>query len=130
VSTLNGTVRALFEGANHAHIATLLPDGSPHSVPIWVGLEGDRIAFVTGPASRKARNLDRDPRVAISITDRHQPFRMAEVRGRIADRLEGNAALAVIDRLSGKYTGRPYPLRSGLVVYLIEPEHAWGIGHP
>ena len=107
-----------------------MPDGSPHSVPIWVGLEGDRIAFVTGPASRKARNLDRDPRVAISITDRNQPFRMAEVRGRIADRLEGNAALAVIDRLSGKYTGRPYPLRSGRVVYLIEPEHAWGIGHP
>jgi hypothetical protein len=54
---------------------------------------------------------------------------MAEVRGRITERLEGNAALEVIDRLSGKYTGRPYPLRSGRVVYLIEPEHAWGMGH-
>ena len=53
-------VRALLEAPNYAHLATVLPDGSPHSVPLWVGLEGDHIVFLTGPDSRKARNIDHD----------------------------------------------------------------------
>jgi PPOX class probable F420-dependent enzyme len=117
-------VRAIFDGPNYAHLATLLPDGGPHSVPVWVGLEGDRIAFMTDPTSRKARNLDRDPRVAISITDREQPYAMAMVRGRVAERLEGDAGWAVIDRISRKYTGGPYPLRTDRVAFMVEPEHA------
>jgi PPOX class probable F420-dependent enzyme len=126
VTELPDDVRALFDGPNYAHVATLLPDGGPHTVPVWVALEGDRIAFQTGPSSRKARNLEHDPRVAISITDRDHPFTMAEVRGRVAERLEGDAAFKVIDRISHKYTGGPYPLRSGRVAFLVEPEHAWG----
>jgi PPOX class probable F420-dependent enzyme len=117
-------VRLLLEGSNYGHIATVLPGGQPHSVPAWVGLEGDMIAFQTSPDSRKARNLSRNPRVAISVTDRNNPYSMAEVRGRVVARLEGDAALAVVDRLSEKYTGRPYPLRTGRVVFLVEPEHA------
>jgi nitroimidazol reductase NimA-like FMN-containing flavoprotein (pyridoxamine 5'-phosphate oxidase superfamily) len=54
---LSDDVRALFEGPNYAHLATVLPDGGPHSTPVWVVLEGDRIAFQTSPGSRKARNL-------------------------------------------------------------------------
>lgn len=50
---------------------------------------------------------------------------MAEIRGRLAERLEGDAALAVIDRISHKYTGQPYPLRTDRVVFLVEPAHAW-----
>jgi PPOX class probable F420-dependent enzyme len=119
-------VRTLFEGPNYAHVATLLPDGAPHSVPVWVDLEGERIAFLTDPMSRKARNLEHDPRIAISVTDRERPFTMAEVRGRVSERLEDEAAFEVIDRLSHKYTGQPYPLRTGRVVFLVEPEHAWG----
>ena len=118
-------IRALFDGPNYAHVATLLPDGAPHSVPVWVGLEGRRIAFLTSPASRKARNLVRDPRVAISITDHQRPFAMAQVRGRVVERVEGEAAWTVIDRISHKYTGQPYPLRTDRVVFLVEPEHAW-----
>jgi hypothetical protein len=79
-----------------------MPSGGPHSVPVWVGLEGDRIAFLTGPDSRKARNLEHDPRVAISVTDRGNPFAMAIVRCRLTERLEGEAALTVIDRISHK----------------------------
>jgi PPOX class probable F420-dependent enzyme len=125
VSELPGDVRRLFEGANYAHVATLLPDGAPHSVPVWVGLEGERIAFFTDPTSRKARNLGRDPRVAISVTDYEKPLTMAEVRGRVTERLEGERALAVIDRISHKYTGRPFPLRTSRVVFLIEPTRGW-----
>jgi PPOX class probable F420-dependent enzyme len=125
MSKLADDVRTLFAGANYAHLATVLPSGAPHSVPLWVGLEGDRIAFLTEPGSRKARNLERDPRVAISVTDAKQPFTMAEVRGRVTGRLEGDAAFAVIDRISNKYIGRPYPVRTDRVVFLIEPEQAW-----
>ena len=117
-------VRALFAGANYAHVATLLPDGSPHSVPVWVDVEGDRVAFLTGPGSRKARNIERDPRVAISVTDREQPFAMAAVRG-AAERVEGDAAWAIIDRIAHKYIGAPYPVREDRVVFLVDPIHAW-----
>ena len=122
---LPADVRALFEGANIGHVATTLPSGAPHSVPVWVGIEDGRIAFLTGPGSRKARNLDRDPRLAISITRHDQPYEMAHVRGRVAERVDGDEAFEVIDRLAHKYTGQPYPLRSDRVVFLVEPERAW-----
>jgi PPOX class probable F420-dependent enzyme len=125
MTRLPDAVRALFDGANYGHVATLLPDGGPHSVPVWVGLEGDRVAFLTGPESRKARNIAHDPRVAISITDHAQPHTMAQVRGRVTERVEGDAGWTIIDRISHKYIGQPYPMRTGRVVFLVEPEHAW-----
>ena len=121
MTPLPDDVRALFEGPNYAHLATVLPSGAPHSVPVWTGMEGDRVVFFTQPASRKARNLARDPRVAFSITDHDQPYRMAQIRGQVVDTVEGEAALEIIDRLAVKYTGNPFPMRSG-VVFLIEPE--------
>jgi PPOX class probable F420-dependent enzyme len=119
-------VQALVDGPNQAHVATLLPDGGPHSVPVWIGMEGDRIAFLTSPRSRKARNLESDPRVAISVTAHDQPFTMASIRGRVVERLEGAPAWEVIDRLSHKYIGQPYERGPDRVVFLIEPDHAWG----
>jgi PPOX class probable F420-dependent enzyme len=91
---------------------------------VWVDVDGDRVAFLTGPSTRKARNLDRDPRVAISVVDRDQPFAMAAVRGR-AQRVEGDAAWEIIDRIALKYIGAPYPVREDRVVFLVEPDHAW-----
>jgi PPOX class probable F420-dependent enzyme len=123
-SPLPDDVRALFDGANIAHLASLLPDGSPHTVPMWVGVEGDLIAVLTSPGSRKARNVERDPRVAISIVDRERPSRMATVRGRVVERREGDAGWAVIDRIAEKYVGGPYPLREDRVAFLIAPDHA------
>jgi PPOX class probable F420-dependent enzyme len=121
MSALPETVRALFAGPNYGHLATVLPSGAPHSVPVWTGIEGEHVVFFTQPASRKARNLARDPRVAFSITDHEHPYRMAQVRGRVVSIVEGDEALEIIDRLAVKYTGAPFPMRSG-VVFLIEPE--------
>ncbi len=118
---LTDDVRALFEGPNYAHLATILPSGAPHSVPVWAGVEGERVLFFTQPQSRKARNVAGDARVAFSITDHEHPYRMAQVRGRVVETIEGEAALEVIDRLGVKYTGEPFPMRSG-VVFMIEPE--------
>jgi PPOX class probable F420-dependent enzyme len=125
MTALPDDVRVLFDGPNYAHVATLMPDGGPHSVPMWIGLEGDRVAFLTSPGSRKARNLDNDPRVAISVTAADQPFTMAGVQGRVVERLDGDEAWEVIDRISHKYTGQPYPLRTDRVLFLVEPAHAW-----
>jgi PPOX class probable F420-dependent enzyme len=125
VTPLPDDVRVLFDGANLAHVATLMPDGSPHSLPLWVGVESGRIAFLTGPGARKARNLEGDPRVSISVTDTDQPTTMAQVRGSVCERLEGDAAWEVIDRISHKYVGQPYPRAEDRVVFLVEPERAW-----
>src|ERR1019366_6760971 len=92
---LRGPVRELCQAANQAHVATVLPGGAPHSVPVWIGVEGERVVFFTGPGSRKARNIAGDPRVAISI----------------------------IDRVSAVYTGGPYPRGEQRIVFLVAPEH-------
>jgi PPOX class probable F420-dependent enzyme len=125
MTELTPEIRALFEGANYAHLATLMPDGSPHSVAIWVGVEDGRICFFTQSESLKARNLARDPRVALSITDHENPYETARVRGRVADTRTGDAALEVMDRISTRYTGEPFPMRGpNGVLFLIELERA------
>ena len=68
MNELPDAVRAMVDAPSNAHIATILPHGSPHSVPVWVGLESERVGVLTSPRSRKAQNLDRDPRVSISMT--------------------------------------------------------------
>jgi PPOX class probable F420-dependent enzyme len=127
VTTFPADVRRFFQDANFAHVATLLPDGSPHSVPVWVSPEGDRVAILTSRNSRKGRNLERDPRVAISVTAHNQPYATALVRGRVTDRVEGDAGWEIIDRMSHKYIGQPYEPRTDRVVYLIDVEWARAI---
>lgn len=118
--SLPDDVRALLDGRNFAHLATVLPDGAPHSVAVWIGTEDGRPYFFTQETSRKARNLARDPRVAISVVDHANPYRTAWLRGDVAETRTGEAALVLIDALSHKYTGAPFPIRSG-TVYLVEP---------
>jgi PPOX class probable F420-dependent enzyme len=113
-------VRELLDGTNYAHVATLLPEGAPHSVTVWIATHEGRPYFFTQEGSRKARNLARDPRVAISIVDRRNPYRSASLRGEVAETRTGEAALELIDAMSIKYTGEPFQMRSG-IVYLIEP---------
>ena len=103
------------------HLATVMPTGAPHSIPVWALYEDGRIAFFTQPGSRKARNLAHDDRVAISIVDETNPYRNAQIRGRVVETLHGDDALAVIDRISERYIGGPFPMRSG-VVYWLAPE--------
>jgi PPOX class probable F420-dependent enzyme len=124
VGDLDPRISALFaEGRSMVHLATLLPDGAPHSIPVWAILEDGRIAFFTQPGSRKARNLERDSRVALSVTDESNPYRSAQIRGRVVETVEGESALEVIDRISRRYIGRPFPMRSG-TVFWIDPEVA------
>lgn len=126
---LDPDVRRLLDGTSLAHLATVLPDGSPHTVPLWVGTHGDHIVFLTGPRSRKARNLRRDPRVALSMAPSDNPFQPVTVRGRVIEWLDGDAAWQIIDHLSTKYTGAPYPRSEERIVAIVELERQTvGIG--
>lgn len=118
---MNPDVREILDGNPIAHLATVLPDGAPHSVPVWIGTHGDHIAIATGPGARKARNLHRDPRVAISLTAPDNPFKPIMLRGRVVEWLDGDAGWEVVDAIAQKYIGGPYSRDDERVVALIEP---------
>ena len=120
---LNPDVRDLLNGTPIAHLATLLPDGSPHSIPLWIGTRGDHVTFLTGPDSRKAHNLRHDPRVAISLTPAHAPFPPVMLRGQVVEWLDGDEGWAAVDEIAIKYTGQPYGRDQERVVGLIEIDH-------
>jgi PPOX class probable F420-dependent enzyme len=124
-------VRRILEGPNFAHIATVLPDGAPHSVPIWILFEDGQIVFFTQTGSRKAGNIERDPRIAMSVLDAENPYRQAWLRGRVIDRREDEGIWESIDRMSQKYLGKPFPWRSeNSVLYTVEIEHSGFYGLP
>jgi PPOX class probable F420-dependent enzyme len=126
---LDPDVRRVLDGASIAHLATVLPDGSPHVTPVYVGAHGDRIVFFTGPGMRKARNLRRDSRMALSIAPVDNPFEPVTIRGRVVEWIDGEPAWQIIDQLATKYTGEPYPRGQERVVALIEPERqTFGVG--
>ncbi len=101
---------ALLKEKALAHVATVMSDGSPHVTPVWVDTDGEALLFNTFKGGIKHRNLSRDPRVAISVTDKGNDYRSAVIRGRAELIAEG--AEDHIDRLSKKYLGQDrYPFR-------------------
>ena len=122
--TLSPDVRALLDEPNFAHLASLLPDGSPQSAPVWIGVEGDRILVATGEGSLKARNTRRDPRVSLSVVAMDNPYREAQIRGRVIER-RPDRDFKIMDAISYKYTSAPFPMRANpdqRVVLVIEVE--------
>jgi PPOX class probable F420-dependent enzyme len=126
MSTLDPAIRAVLDGAPAAHVASILPDGSPHAVPVWVGTHGDHVVILTGPNSRKARNLRRDPRLALSLTPPDDPYRSIMIRGRVVGWIDGDPAWELIDAIAQKYIGGPYGRDQERVIALIEPEYVVG----
>jgi PPOX class probable F420-dependent enzyme len=122
---LSSEIKALLDGPNFAHLATLMPDGSPQSAPVWVGREGDRILICTGEGSLKARNTLRDPRVSLSIVDFRDPYQEGQLRGFVVER-RPDGDFKYLDPIALKYTGKPFPFRSpqGRVALVIEIEKA------
>ena len=123
--TLSTEAKALIDRPNFAHLATLMSDGSPHSVPVWLGREGDRLLVCTSEGSLKGRNTRRDPRVALSIVDFHNPYEELQLRGRVVER-RPDPSLATMDPVSQKYIGTPFPMRSyeGRVALVIAIDKA------
>jgi PPOX class probable F420-dependent enzyme len=117
--------RRLLEGRNFANVSTIRADGSIHSVFVWVGLEGDRVALNSAEGRAWPRNLERDPRVTVLVADQEDPYSYVQVRGRVAETIGGDEAARHIDELSHKYKGHDYTgWTEGQVrvKFLVEPE--------
>jgi PPOX class probable F420-dependent enzyme len=104
---LNDKVRTLFDGKNFAVLSTLEPDGATHSTVVWANRDGDHILFALPKSRRKTANLNRDPRATVVIFDAANPYESAQVQGTAS--LEDDPNGTLIDELSHKYTGGPYP---------------------
>lgn len=130
MAQLTEKARELFEAANFAAVATMMPDGSPQVSVVWIETEGDLIAFGTAEKRTKERNLRRDPRVAVTVWDAKNPYRQVMVRGKVTE-ITREGADETIDRLSMKYIGKPFPYRQPgetRVTVKIRPEHVMEIG--
>lgn len=126
-SPLTESAYRVIDGPNVAHLATLQPDGAPKSDPVWLGRDGDRLIVATHGESLKARNAGHDPRVSLSVVDRDNPYDEVQIRGVVLGH-EPDIDLVVIDQLARKYTGKPFPWRSGhgriaLVIEVTQARH-------
>ena len=113
----------LIEAKNFAHLATLLRDGSPHVAPVWVDHDGDIILVNTAVGRVKQKNIMKDPRVGLSITDQNNPYERVEIRGRVVSQTREGAE-EHIDKLANKYTGKKYQKSSPdekRIIIKIEP---------
>ena len=105
---LHPTTVELARGANYGAITTLLPGGGLQNHYIWVGTDGERLMVNTEVHRQKYKNVERDPRVTLTIRDEENPYRYAEVRGRVVETVTGQEARGHIDQLSQKYHGQDY----------------------
>jgi PPOX class probable F420-dependent enzyme len=118
------SVRTLLEAPNYVHLSTLRADGSPRNWVVWVGLEEDRILVCTSETVWKAKDMRRDPRVALSVNDLANPYRMAAIQGRVVE-IRPDEGCRYMDPISFKYTGEPFPSRGpDRVCFVIAVERA------
>jgi PPOX class probable F420-dependent enzyme len=116
---------------NPSVIASLQPDGSPHSAATWYLWENGRVVVNMDEGRKRLDYIRRDPRVSITVLGKDSWYHHVTLRGRAS--LEPDPNLEVIDRLSRHYTGEPYQQRDrGRVTALIEVEswHSWAVNEP
>jgi PPOX class probable F420-dependent enzyme len=113
---------------NPAVVATLRPDGSPHSVPTWYDWEDGRVLLNMEDTRLRLGYMRRDPRVALTVLAEDGWYRHVSLLGRIVS-IEDDPELADIDRLAVRYTGQPFRTRDRKRVSAwMQPErwHGWG----
>ena len=112
-------IKDLLGAPGIAHMATLGPDGAPHSSPVWYEWTGEDLLISHTKNRQKYRNLQRDPRFALSILDPNDAYRFVEIRGTAEITDDPDAAL--IHRLAKKYLGKdryPYDLDDRVVIQM------------
>ncbi|MGH2508301.1 MAG: PPOX class F420-dependent oxidoreductase [Ktedonobacteraceae bacterium] len=121
----------ILESKGFAHIATIGPKHEPQSHPVWFDWDGTYVRISQTKTRQKYHNVQRDPHVALSITDPNNPYRYLEIRGKVV-RIEDDANDQFINSLTKKYMGvdvYPYhqPGDERVVLY-IQPEHTTSMG--
>lgn len=104
-------------------LATLNPDGQPQVTPVWCSRAGQQVWVNTAKGRRKDKNMRERPQATVAVLDPTNPYRWLEVRGRVVDVVEGEAAHAHIEALSQHYFGRMFNMAEGeqRVLFKIEP---------
>lgn len=122
----NPKVQKILHSKGFAHLATIGPDGAPQSSPMWFLWDGEHIKFTHTTNQVKYQNIQREPRVAVSITDVDDPYTYAEFRG-IVERIEKDPTGAFYDTLAKHYAVPwGYPGDPRVILY-IEIQHVAGI---
>lgn len=122
---LHPTTVELARGANYGVITTVMPSGNLQNHYIWVHTDGERLVVNTEVHRQKYKNIERDPRVTLTIRDEENPYRYTEARGQVVETVGGQEARDHIDELSQKYHGQPYDpdaIKSERVMLWIVPE--------
>lgn len=121
-------VLAFLAKPNPAVVASLRPDGSPHSVPTWYDIEPDGLVLLNMAATRFRLSFMRaDPRISLTVLDEATWYTHVSLLGRIV-LIDDDSDLLGIDRLARRYTGNPFRNRDGKRVSAwLEPErwHGW-----
>ncbi len=106
--SLDPDLAELARSKNFAALSTLMPDGQPQTQLMWVDADDDHLLINTEVGRQKFRNVERDPRVTVTVFDAENPYRYVEARGRVVSTDASPAARAHIDELAQKYTGADY----------------------
>ena len=122
---------ALMKRPSSCFVATTMPDGSPQLTQTWVDTDGSHVLINTVETHQKVRNVGRDPRVAVSVSDPDDPSRYFAVRGRVVQATTDGAA-DHIEELAQRYTGGSYPWYGGRdkvrVLLRIAPDRVHAMG--
>ena len=121
---LDDDVRQLATGRNFGALTTLFADGTPQTQVMWVDADDDHLLVNTEVHRAKFANVQRDPRVTLTIWDQDDPYRYVEVRGQVTGTVRGEAAREHIDACSQRYRGTDYAptIVSERVILQITPD--------
>jgi PPOX class probable F420-dependent enzyme len=130
-TVVEGHAADLLRAKNFAQVATLRADGSVHVAPVWVDVQDGRPVLNTAEGRAWPRNLERDPRVTVTVQNLENPYEYVTIRGKVAERTHEGAD-AHIDAMAKKYLDQDsYPFRQPgeqRVIIRVEPEHVFAYG--
>jgi len=128
---LSQDLLALLTRPSTCYLATTMPDGSPQLTQTWIDTDGQHVLINSVQGFLKVRNIERDPRVAVAVSDPDNPTHYFQVRGRVVD-VTTEGAAEHIEMLSQRYLGTPYPWYGGRdqvrLLITIAPEKVSSMG--
>lgn len=113
MAELTGADVELLTGPHYATVVSMNPDGTPHATVTWIDAADGHVLVNTAEGRTKARNLRRDPRVAVLV--QADPYRWISITGTVVAAETGPEAEAHIDALSRRYDGTPWTPVEGQV---------------
>ena len=129
--SLGEDVVSMLRRPSTCYIATTMPDGSPQLTQTWVDTDGEHVLINSVLSHVKTKNIRRDPRVAVAVSDPANPSRYFQVRGQVVE-VTTDGAAEHVETLARKYLGGPYPWYGGRdqvrVIFVIKPERITTVG--